>query len=47
MSITGDVGARHIIGNVPEAVVEVPISDASVTTDVDTPDVLESIRAGK
>jgi len=47
MSVTGDVGARHIIGNVPEAVAEVPVTDASVTTDVDTPDVLESIRAGK
>jgi molybdenum cofactor cytidylyltransferase len=47
MSVTGDVGARHIIGNVPEAVAEVPVSDASVTMDVDTPDVLESIRAGK
>jgi molybdenum cofactor cytidylyltransferase len=47
MSITGDVGARHIIGNVPEAVAEVPVTDTSVTMDVDTPDVLESIRAGK
>ncbi len=47
MSVTGDVGARHIIGNVPEAVAEVPVSDTSVTMDVDTPDALESIRAGK
>ncbi len=47
MSVSGDVGARHIIGNVSEAVAEVPVTDAAVTVDVDTPDVLESIRAGK
>jgi molybdenum cofactor cytidylyltransferase len=47
MAVTGDVGARHIIGNVPEAVAEVPVTDTSVTMDVDTPDALESMRAGK
>ena len=47
MAVSGDVGARHIIGNVPEAVAEVPVTDTSVTMDVDTPDALESMRAGK
>jgi molybdenum cofactor cytidylyltransferase len=47
MSISGDVGARHLITTVPEAVAEVPVTDAAVTLDVDTPDALALVRAGK
>jgi molybdenum cofactor cytidylyltransferase len=43
MAVTGDVGARHIIANVTEAVVEVPVTDPAITVDVDTPDVLARI----
>jgi molybdenum cofactor cytidylyltransferase len=43
MAVTGDVGARHIIANVAEAVAEVPVSDPAITVDVDTPDVLARI----
>jgi molybdenum cofactor cytidylyltransferase len=43
MAVTGDVGARHIIANVAEAVAEVPVSDPAITVDVDTPDVLAKI----
>ncbi len=47
MSITGDFGARHLIGNVAEAVAEVPVSDVAVTVDIDTPDALALAQAGK
>jgi molybdenum cofactor cytidylyltransferase len=43
MAVTGDVGARHIIANVAEVVAEVPVSDISVTVDVDTPEALAKI----
>jgi molybdenum cofactor cytidylyltransferase len=43
MAVSGDVGARHIIANVAEAVAEVPVSDPAITVDVDTPDVLARI----
>jgi molybdenum cofactor cytidylyltransferase len=37
MSISGDIGARHLIGSYAEAVVEVPVAGAAALTDVDTP----------
>ena len=43
MAVTGDVGARHIIANVAEAVAEVAVSDVSVTVDVDTPEALAKV----
>ncbi|HVV80041.1 MAG TPA: molybdopterin-binding/glycosyltransferase family 2 protein [Pseudolabrys sp.] len=43
MAVTGDVGARHIIGNVVESVAEVAVTDPAITVDVDTPDVLARI----
>jgi molybdenum cofactor cytidylyltransferase len=43
MAVTGDVGARHIIANVTEAVAEVAVSDESVTVDVDTPEALAKV----
>jgi molybdenum cofactor cytidylyltransferase len=45
MTIEGDVGARHLIGSYPEAVVEVPVEDPAALTDVDTPEALIAVRA--
>lgn len=38
MEIQGDVGAKHIIGEYDDSVIEVEIDDAGVLTDVDTPE---------
>ena len=45
MSIQGDIGARYLIGNYAEAVVEVPVSGAAALTDVDTPESLSAVKA--
>ena len=45
MSIQGDIGARYLIGNYAEAVVEVPVSGAAALTDVDTPELLSAVKA--
>jgi len=45
MSIQGDIGARHLIGNYTEAVVEVPVTGAAALTDVDTPESLSAVKA--
>ena len=43
--LEGDVGARHLIGSYPEAVVEVPVTGRGALIDVDTPDALRAVRA--
>jgi len=45
MAIQGDVGARHLIGNYAEAVVEVPVAGEAALTDVDTPESLLAVKA--
>jgi molybdenum cofactor cytidylyltransferase len=45
MAVEGDVGARALIGRYAEAVAEVPFSGKAALTDVDTPDVLEAVKA--
>ena len=45
MTVEGDVGARHLIGAYPEAVVEVPVSGKAAMTDVDTPEALRAVKA--
>ena len=45
MAIQGDVGARHLIGNYAEAVVEVPLAGEAALTDVDTPESLLAVKA--
>jgi molybdenum cofactor cytidylyltransferase len=45
MAIQGDVGARHLIGNYAEAVVEVPVAGEAALTDVDTPESLSAVKA--
>ena len=44
-ALEGDVGARHLIVAYPEAVVDVPVSDKSALTDVDTPAALHALKA--
>ena len=44
MALEGDVGARHLIGGYAEAVAEVPVEDAAVLIDVDTPEALLAAR---
>jgi molybdenum cofactor cytidylyltransferase len=44
-ALDGDVGARHLIGSYPEAVVEVPVADKAALVDVDTPDALDAVKA--
>ncbi len=39
-NVAGDVGARHLIGTYPEAVVEVEMPGDGVLTDIDTPQAL-------
>jgi molybdenum cofactor cytidylyltransferase len=43
-SISGDVGARALIGDYPELVAEVPVTEDSVLLDVDTPEALASLK---
>ena len=45
MAVEGDVGARYLIGRYTEAVAEVPLSGKAALTDVDTPEVLEAVKA--
>jgi len=45
MALDGDVGARHLIGRYPEAVVEVPLTGTAALVDVDTPEALVRVRA--
>jgi molybdenum cofactor cytidylyltransferase len=40
LDVAGDVGARHLIGAYPEAVVEIEMEDDAVLTDIDTPQAL-------
>jgi molybdenum cofactor cytidylyltransferase len=45
MAVTGDVGARYLIGQYAEAVVEVPLAGEAALTDVDTPESLSAVKA--
>ena len=42
-NLSGDVGARHLIGDHADAVYEVESPDHSVTIDVDTPEALDAL----
>ena len=44
MEISGDLGARPLLGSYPDQVAEVPMPDDAVLADVDTPEDLESLR---
>lgn len=45
-AVSGDVGARHIIGEHDELVAEVEVEDESVLIDVDTPAALAALSGG-
>lgn len=45
MSLGGDVGAKHLISENADLVVEVPIEDDSVLVDVDSPEALAQLAA--
>lgn len=45
VAIQGDIGARHLIGNYAEAVVEVPVVGDAALVDVDTPESLSAVKA--
>ena len=42
-ALTGDVGAKHLMADHPELVVEVPAEDDGVLADVDTPEALAAL----
>ena len=42
--VSGDVGARHLIGNHEDLAVEIEVDDESVLTDIDTPEALAKAR---
>lgn len=41
----GDVGARHLIGSYPEALVEVPLTSTAALTDIDTQEAFDAVKA--
>ena len=41
--VAGDVGARHLIGQHADEVVEVPMEDGASQLDVDTPEALAAL----
>ena len=43
-TVSGDVGARHLIGEYSDLVCEVEIQDGGVLVDVDTPQALSAVR---
>jgi molybdenum cofactor cytidylyltransferase len=45
--VEGDTGARHLIGQQNEAVVEVPVEDEGAFLDIDTPEALAQANAGR
>ncbi len=45
--VAGDVGARHLIGEYAEMVAEVAVDDDAIFVDIDTPEALAELRAGK
>jgi molybdenum cofactor cytidylyltransferase len=45
MTLSGDVGARHLIAKYSEAVVEVPVTGSGALIDVDTPAALAAVKA--
>ena len=45
-AISGDVGARHLLGENKELVVEIDTGDKAVLHDIDTPQALKTVRGG-
>ena len=47
MQLTGDAGARELLRTAGNSVVEVPVGDAAVLLDVDTPEALAAFNTGR
>jgi molybdenum cofactor cytidylyltransferase len=45
MAVSGDIGARHLIGSYAEAVAEVPLEGDAALVDVDTPESFSAVKA--
>lgn len=45
MTLQGDIGARHLISEHADAVVELPATGEAIFDDVDTPEALDAVRA--
>jgi molybdenum cofactor cytidylyltransferase len=45
VQISGDVGARHLIGEHAELVAEIEMDDDAILVDIDTPDALAALQA--
>jgi molybdenum cofactor cytidylyltransferase len=45
IALSGDMGARHLIGKYSEAVAEVPMTGTGALVDVDTPEALVAVKA--
>ncbi len=45
IALSGDMGARHLIGKYSEAVAEVPMTGTAALVDVDTPEALVAVKA--
>ena len=45
-NVSGDVGARHLIGEYSELVCEVEIGHGGILLDIDTPQALQSVLQG-
>jgi molybdenum cofactor cytidylyltransferase len=45
MTVGGDAGAKHLIGDYGDAVCEVEMENDAVLTDIDTPEALAALRA--
>jgi molybdenum cofactor cytidylyltransferase len=46
-ALTGDVGAKHLMAEHPELVVEVPAEDDGILADVDTPEALAALTGAR
>ncbi len=46
-ALSGDVGAKHLIGEHDDSVVEIRMEDDAVLTDVDSPAALERLAADR
>lgn len=46
-AVSGDVGARHLLGEYPELVCEVAMDDEAVLTDIDTPEALAALEGAR
>ena len=47
LEVSGDVGARALIGEHAEVVCEVAMDDDAVLVDVDTPEMLATVNSGQ